>query len=259
MPNTIDIAFQLSAVPALAPSVPIGLRGSYTTTGNDIIQRTSSVATTPTAMDVGSIAGAPGLVALRCAPDSVDTLLVYTAVDGAAAKQYSVLAPGQFAVWAPSAGGTIWLAASATTARYEYLAVEGAVTGTVVKATPSAGNADVSAAVQITATMQSLVNSFSASFEATEASVRRRLQQFELAQGVDLEITTQAAGHLFVQRLSGDADSARLQCTAGQVFAETAALGFAFFPCPTMSSLYMLADTVGDSEMDLLNVARFTP
>lgn len=260
MANTIDLSFHFVAAPSTTGAVTqVGYRGRFTTTGNDIIQRTSSITTSIGALDVGSLGGAPGLVAIRCASDSSDSLKLYTANDGLAAKQYGILLPGQFAVWAPSASGTIWLKAAATTARYEYLAVEGPITGSLSRISPAVGGSNVSASVSISAVMNSLSNSFAAEFSAAEATTRRRHQELELSANTDLEITTQAAGYLFVHRESGAADSAKLRCTAASEFAQLYPLGFAFFPCPTMDAFYLVADTVGDSEIDFLNIARYTP
>ena len=263
MPNTIDLSFAFVATPiVLAPGyvpgvpTPVGYRGSYVTTGNDIIQRTSSVGETPTALDTGSIGGAPGLIALRCAEDSAATLAVYTAADVGVTKCYGVLNAGMFALWAPSVAGTVWVKGVGGTARYEYLCVEGPITGSLTRMTPTVGDANISAAVSITASMNSLVNTFSASFNATEGVTRRINQQFALAQGVDVALSSQLEGYLFALRQSGDADSIRLECTAGEVFAELAVLGLAFFPCPTMDAFSFLADTVGDSELDYVNVGR---
>lgn len=261
MANTIDLSFSFVALPmALSSSdvpgvpTPVGYRGRFTTTGNDIIQRTSTVTTSPTALDVGSITGAPGLIAIRCSEASAFPLAVYTAVDGAAAKCYCTLTAGQFAVWAPSVTGTVFLKGIGGTATYEYLCIEGAVSGSLTRSSPTVGDANISASVSITATMNSLGNTFSASFTDTLGGSRRINQQFELAEGVDVAFASQVQGYLFALRQFGDADSARLECTTAEVFAELAGLGFAFFPCPAMDAFSFIADSAGDSEIDYVNV-----
>lgn len=252
MSMTISLDFHAVGNPLGVP-FHFGLAGTLTSTGNDLVVRSASIgSSTAEALDFGDITGAPALCVVRCASASANSVELYTS----SPYQFSLLEPGQFAVLQVG-DGSVEAKGVSGAAQVEYIAIEGVLSGSLIRYVPGISLADeLTAGISLSVVLNGITTSFTASFTASVTNNRRYANTRVVAAATDdTGLPSILAGFLLAYRTdSATATPGLYGQGESSKFASLATLPLFFAPWPGTANIVIDADASTQTVVDVVNL-----